>query len=92
MRSGDLLDAAVEYLNANGIDLWAVNENPEQDSSQSPKVYAQKYIDDAAMGCPLVFPDGGLRRPYVDWPKLFPEFQSSVSETGSTAENGTAAT
>jgi trehalose-6-phosphatase len=30
MRSGDKLDAAVEYLKKNGIPLWGINKNPDQ--------------------------------------------------------------
>ena len=66
IRSGPELAAAIEYLESAGIELWGVNENPEQAGwSQSPKAYCQVYIDDAALGCPLVWPDEG--RPYVDW-------------------------
>lgn len=67
MRSGAELDAAVAYLTANGIELWGVNRNPEQGSwSASPKAYAAYYVDDAAIGCPLVFQESA--RPWVDWP------------------------
>ena len=67
MRSGAELDAAVRYLNENGIELWGVNSNPEQKQwTNSPKAYCQLYVDDAAVGCPLVRPQDG-RRPYVDW-------------------------
>lgn len=65
MRSGQTLLEAVDYCERNGITLWGVNENPEQDWSFSNKQYAHMYIDDAAVGCPLVRPSG--RRPYVDW-------------------------
>lgn len=67
MRSGKHLQEAVDYLTDNGIYLWSVNRNPEQSNwTDSPKAYAQLYIDDAAFGCPLVPGiDGG--RPFVDW-------------------------
>ena len=69
MRGGANLFEAVEYLNEAGIDIWGVNKNPEQDTwTCSPKAYAQIYIDDAAWGCPLVYPEKG--RPYVDWSKI----------------------
>lgn len=46
--------------------IVAINDNPEQLSwSLSRKVYAHLYIDDAALGCPLIAVAGG--RPYVDW-------------------------
>ena len=67
MRCGDFLDVdARQWFNANKIEVWSYNENPEQSSwTHSPKCYAQAYIDDAAIGCPLIYPDDG--RPYVDW-------------------------
>ena len=66
MRSGRELENAVIYLQENGITPWGVNRNPEQDWSDSPKVYAQIYIDDAALGCPIE--QIGKLRPMVYWP------------------------
>ena len=67
MRSGESLVAAVQFLEDQGVELYGVNQNPSQTSwTSSPKVYAHVYIDDAAFGCPLIFPDNG-KRPYVDW-------------------------
>ena len=71
MRSGTYLDDAVEYMTAAGITLWGVNENPEQISwTESPKVFAHLYIDDAAVGCPLrpSMRMGG--RDMVDWSRV----------------------
>lgn len=70
MRSGELLDAAVRWFKQRKIVLWAVNENPEQRKwTESPKVYADIYIDDSALGCPIRFIDG-VRRPVVNWSKV----------------------
>lgn len=70
MRSGKLLDEAVAWFERNGVELYAVNENPEQKSwTSSVKVYANIYIDDCALGCPIRFEDG-IRRPFVDWQKV----------------------
>ncbi len=68
MRSGRELDEAAEYLReVIGIPLYGINENPRQHEwTESPKVYAHIYIDDAALGCPLIHPGNG-ERPYVDW-------------------------
>lgn len=65
--SRDTLGEAEEWFRRNGIPLYASNDNPSQHSwTESKKVYAHIYIDDAALGVPLVDPnDGG--RPYVDW-------------------------
>lgn len=66
MRSGKLLDEAVQWFESNGIKLSGANHTPGQATwTQSPKVYAQLYIDDAALGCPTVMDDNG--RVYVDW-------------------------
>lgn len=67
MRSGQRLEAAVRWFRDRKIELWAVNRNPEQECwTSSPKVYADIYIDDSALGCPVRFIDG-TSRPIVDW-------------------------
>lgn len=53
----DTLAEALKWFEDNGIELWGVNENPEQKAtkwSTSTKQYADYYIDDAAIGCPLI--------------------------------------
>ena len=66
MRSGKLLDEAIQWFENNDIKLSGANHTPGQATwTQSPKVYAQLYIDDAALGCPTVMDDNG--RVYVDW-------------------------
>lgn len=70
MRSRDTLKDAVNYLEKNGIELYGINENPSQLSwTTSRKVYGHLYIDDAALGCPLMYSMGG-GRPYVNWKKV----------------------
>lgn len=64
---GDPLQDAVDWFAKHEIPLFGVNSNPEQATwTQSPKAYAQLYIDDAALGAPL---KEGLRgeRPHIDW-------------------------
>jgi hypothetical protein len=71
MRSDETLAEAVEFCRQNGVEFWGVNGNPEQHEwTNSPKAYAQIYIDDAAFGCPLIYPSSG--RPYVDWLSVGP--------------------
>lgn len=68
MRSGESLQAAVDWLAGHGITFNAVNQNPMQQTwTASPKLYAQIYIDDAALGCPLRENPKMGGRPYVDW-------------------------
>lgn len=66
MRSGKELNDAVQWFKNNDIKLHGVNTNPTQRNwTESPKAYGQLYIDDAALGIPLVRP--WHARPYVDW-------------------------
>jgi hypothetical protein len=73
--NGPLLRNAVEYLENNGIRLYGINKNPEQQSwTSSPKAYGDIYVDDAAFGCPLIQPKG-FARPCVDWKKVGPQLE-----------------
>ena len=73
--TGNLLGEAVKYLEKNGIRLYGINKNPDQDEwTSSPKVYANVYIDDSAFGCPLVQPKG-FSRPCVDWKVVGPQVE-----------------
>jgi hypothetical protein len=68
MRSGKELEAAVDWFKQKGIPLYGVNENPSQKSwTDSPKVYANVYIDDAAFGCPLRYDSASSNKVFVDW-------------------------
>jgi hypothetical protein len=61
---GNFLDDAINWFRENEIPLWGIQTNPNQSSwTSSPKAYCQLYIDDAALGCPLV----SDTRDYVDW-------------------------
>ena len=72
MRGGRELAAAEDWFKVNNIPLWAVNDNPEQAKwTDSKKVYAHLYIDDAALGCPLRKIPG--HRPYVNWNNVLRE-------------------
>lgn len=71
------LDEAIAWCNDRGLEFWGINENPEQKESgwsNSNKQYAQLYIDDAALGCPLntdeyseYYDHTYEGRPWVDW-------------------------
>lgn len=65
------LSEAVAWFEENDIPLYGIQTNPEQQSwTDSPKAYASLYIDDAALGCPLIYPENSNERPYVDWEKI----------------------
>lgn len=71
MRSGKELEYAVQCLALEGIELYGVNRNPSQDSwTKSPKAYGALYIDDAALGTPLIFDRAMSDRPFVDWKEV----------------------
>lgn len=72
MRDGTELVEAVAYCNENGIRFWGINKNPEQHEwTNSNKQYAQMYIDDAALGCPLApGPASPGGRPWADWVEI----------------------
>lgn len=70
IEKGDFLTQAVNWFEEKGIPLYGVQTNPTQKKwTHSPKAYGHLYIDDSALGCPLIFPVGG-ERPYVDWKKV----------------------
>jgi hypothetical protein len=67
-KGGKYLSDAVKWFTKHGIALYGVQRNPTQDSwTHSPKCYAEMYIDDAALGCPLSDWNKLSDRPFVDW-------------------------
>jgi hydroxymethylpyrimidine pyrophosphatase-like HAD family hydrolase len=80
MRSGEELQAAVDYLEKNGINLFGINNNPTQKSwTDSPKVYCHVYIDDAALGAPLTH-IRGFNRLCVNWEAVKNYFDSIATK------------
>lgn len=66
VNGSDYLSQAIRWFKENDITLYGIQRNPTQDRwTTSPKCYAQLYIDDAALGCPLIQEKG--ERAYVDW-------------------------
>ena len=71
IRCNNELNEAVEWFYSNDIPLYGINKNPNQFKwTSSPKAYAHIYIDDAAMGCPLLYNISVSSRPYANWEKL----------------------
>lgn len=74
MRSIELynnLNDAINWFKENDIPLYGIQTNPTQHIwTTSPKAYAQLYIDDAALGCPLINDISISDRPFVDWSKI----------------------
>lgn len=67
-KTKNYLTQAVKWFEENEIPLYGIQKNPTQIAwTTSPKAYGQMYIDDAALGCPLIFNTEYHSRPYVDW-------------------------
>ena len=79
MRWDKELKEAVQWFESNNIPLFGINENLTQRKwTKSPKIYAHLYIDDAALGIPLILDEGMSNRPFVDWK----EVKSLLQNTG----------
>lgn len=66
---GTFLTDAVNWFKENNIPLYGIQKNPTQINwTTSPKCYAERYIDDSAMGTPLI--KSKENRPFVDWIKM----------------------
>lgn len=71
MRGEDSIKPALDWFSKNEIILYGINYNPTQWKwTNSKKIYAQYYIDDAAIGVPLKYDAELSSRPFVDWEKL----------------------
>lgn len=78
MRCKQELDDAVKWFEEREIPLYGINVNPDQITwTDSPKAYAQLYIDDAGIGCPcgIEIPEEveiqmKNARLFVDWEKI----------------------
>lgn len=69
--SDNYLTQAVQWFQKNEIPLAGINVNPRQSTwTNSPKAYAQLYIDDAALGIPLLINKSVSERPFVNWEEV----------------------
>ena len=77
-EEGNYLTEAVNWFKNNNIPLYGIQENPTQNTwTYSKKCYAQIYIDDAALGCPLIFDKSLSDRPFVNWKIVEKYFENS---------------
>lgn len=75
----DTLKEAVEWFELNQIPLWGINENPTQTKtgwSNSNKQHATIFIDDAALGAPLIYDRKLSPRPFIDWERVEKELKN----------------
>ncbi len=69
--SGNFLQDAIDWFAKHEIPLYGIQTNPTQNTwTTSPKAYGQLYIDDAALGCPLMYISDISNRPFVDWEEV----------------------
>ena len=69
--TGQFLDNAVNWFKQNDIPLYGIQTNPTQTEwTTSPKAYAELYIDDAALGCPIKYNPALSRNAFVDWERV----------------------
>ena len=67
-EGGTYLTDAVNWFKEHGIELYGIQTNPTQKAwTHSPKAYCGLYIDDTALGVPLIHNLFMSSRPYVDW-------------------------
>lgn len=78
-KHGDVLTAALEFCQSQGIKFDLINENP-QSWTTSNKAYAHVYIDDTAFGCPLRENPRQGGKPIVDWEKVGPAVLEKIQE------------
>jgi len=65
------LSYAVKLFEENDITLYGIQTNPTQKAwTSSPKAYGQLIIDDAALGCPMIYDKDVHPRGFVDWGKV----------------------
>jgi hypothetical protein len=70
VHGGKYLTDAINWFKRNDIELFGIQRNPTQTWTTSPKAYGQIYIDDAALGCPLIYDKKVSRNPFVDWVRV----------------------
>lgn len=79
MRSGKELADAIDWFNNRGIPLYGIQKNPTQHEwTDSSKCYAQLYIDDAALGAPLITDYNKAKRPFINWNKVAEYFNLEI--------------
>jgi len=77
-QPGNYLSDAANWFKNNDIPLYGININPTQHTwTKSKKAYGQLYIDDAALGCPLIFDPKISSRPFVDWVSVEEELRAA---------------
>ena len=77
-RNGQYLGNAIEYLEENGVILEGYNDISYGSKAFAPypKLFANIYIDDAAIGVPLIYTSD--ERAYLDWDVVGPAVEARI--------------
>jgi len=76
LEGRDTLQEAIDWFEKNGIELYGVNENKSQKRwTTSKKVFANLYIDDSALGAPVMY-DNEFNR-FIDWKSIEQYFKAT---------------
>lgn len=68
---GNFLTDAVNWFTENGIELYGINRNPDNDIyGYTRKVTGDIVIDDLAIGAPLIMYPQMSTKPFIDWNEL----------------------
>jgi hypothetical protein len=69
VKTGQMyLTDAVNWFKKWNIPLYGIQADPQQKAwTTSPKCYAEIYIDDVALGAPLIYNPDMSDRPFIDW-------------------------
>lgn len=68
VKGNKYLTHAVNWFKEHDIPLWGIQSNPTQHQwTDSPKAYCQLYIDDAALGIPLLYDRNKSDKLFVNW-------------------------
>lgn len=79
MRSGKLLQDAVQWCEERGMKFYGIGTNPIQKTwTDSSKAYGIFSIDDRNLGVPLIMEKGC--RPRVDWKKIDEEYSPLIEK------------
>jgi len=71
MRHDAILEEPLKILKENGIELYGLRKNPQQDKDGNsvPKCWCLFHIDDRNVGTPLMMGEG-CNRPCVNWEEV----------------------
>ena len=76
LEGRDTLQEVIDWFEKNGIELYGVNENKSQKRwTTSKKVFANLYIDDSALGAPVMY-DNEFNR-FIDWKSIEQYFKAT---------------